>query len=214
MAGMSRMLRSSGAVSGVLLILLGAWGALGPLVGPYFHYAYTPDTAWHFTLARLWLEILPGAAAVLGGAIVIVSTRRLVAGGGAILAALGGGWFIAGRAVNRLWPHLGVPGVPVGTSVTRVVLEELSFFTGLGALIMFFAALALGRCSAAASPADSLADSAGTDQDATSSGPASTADSSQAPAPPLPKRRTRFAGRAKSPPEDATPAGTDPAGGP
>jgi hypothetical protein len=214
MAGMSRMLRSSGAVSGVLLILLGAWGALGPLVGPYFHYAYTPDTAWHFTLPRLWLEIVPGAAAVLGGALVIVSTRRLLAGGGAILAALGGGWFIAGRAVNRLWPHLGVPGAPVGTSVTRVVLEELSFFTGLGAVIMFFAALALGRCSAAASPADSLPGSAGTDQDATSSSPASTADSSQAPAPPLPRRRRRLTGRVKTPPGDATPAGTDPAGGP
>ncbi len=87
MAGMSRILRSRGALSGVLLILLGAWGALVPLVGPYVHYAYTPDTAWHFTLARLWLEIVPGAAAVLGGALVIASTRRLLAGGGAILAA-------------------------------------------------------------------------------------------------------------------------------
>jgi hypothetical protein len=31
-----------------------------------------------------------------------------------------------------------------------VVLEELGFFTGLGAVIVFFAALALGRCFAAA----------------------------------------------------------------
>jgi hypothetical protein len=150
MAGMSRMPRSRGAVSGVVLILLGAWGGLIPFVGPYFHYAYTPDTAWHYTLVRLWLEILPGAAVVLGGVLVTVSASRLLACGGAILAALGGGWFIVGREVNRLWPHIGVPGVPNGISVTRVVLEELGFFTGLGAVIVFFAALALGRCSVAA----------------------------------------------------------------
>jgi hypothetical protein len=152
MAGMSQMLRGRGTFSGVLLILLGAWGGLIPLVGPYFHYAYTPDTAWHFTLARLWLEILPGAAAVLGGVLVTLSASRLLASGGAILAALGGGWFVVGGEVNRLWPHIGVPGMPAGTSATRMALEQLGFFTGLGALIVFFAALALGRCSVAASP--------------------------------------------------------------
>jgi hypothetical protein len=44
--GMLRVPRSRGAVSGVALILLGLWGALIPFVGPYFHYAYTPDTGW------------------------------------------------------------------------------------------------------------------------------------------------------------------------
>ena len=150
MAGMSGIPRSRGAFSGVMLILLGACGGLIPFVGPYFHYAYTPNTTWHYTTARLWLEILPGAAVVLGGVLVTLSASRLIAGGGAILAALGGGWFIVGREVNRLWPHLGVPGAPAGISVTRVVLEELGFFTGLGAVIVFFAALALGRCSVAA----------------------------------------------------------------
>src|SRR5216684_1287229 len=128
MAGMSGIPRSRGAFSGVMLILLGAWGGLIPFVGPYLHYAYTPpNTAWHFTLARLWLEILPGAAVVLGGVLVTLSASRLIAGGGAILAALGGGWFVVGREVNRLWPHLGVPGAPAGISVTRRVLEELGF---------------------------------------------------------------------------------------
>ena len=67
MAGMLQMRRSRGAASGFLLVLLGAWGALIPFIGPYFHYAYTPDTAWTYTTARLWLEILPGAAVFLGG---------------------------------------------------------------------------------------------------------------------------------------------------
>src|ERR1035438_3735720 len=67
MAGMLQMRRSRGAFSGFLLILLGLWGALIPLVGPYFHYAYTPDTSWTYNTARLWLELLPGAAVFLGG---------------------------------------------------------------------------------------------------------------------------------------------------
>jgi hypothetical protein len=183
MAGMSEIPRSRGAFSGVMLILLGAWGGLIPFVGPYFHYAYTPpNTAWHFTLVRLWLEVLPGAAVVLGGVLVTLSASRLIAGGGAILAALGGGWFVVGREVNRLWPHLGVPGAPAGISVTRRVLEELGFFTGLGVVIVFFAALALGRCSVAVfQDAGAAADDggypvmAGTDPTATSTFPASTA---------------------------------------
>ena len=55
MAGMLQMRRSRGAFSGFLLILLGLWGALIPFVGPYFHYAYTPDKAWTYNTGRLWL---------------------------------------------------------------------------------------------------------------------------------------------------------------
>ena len=46
MNGILRVPRTRGVLSGLLLVLLGAWGALVPFVGPYFHYAYTPDTAW------------------------------------------------------------------------------------------------------------------------------------------------------------------------
>jgi hypothetical protein len=147
---MSPFLRNRGALGGVLLILLGAWGALIPFVGPYFHYAYTPVRAWHFTLARLWLEVLPGAAAVLGGVLVIASTRRLPTAGGMLLAGLAGAWFALGTAVTGLWPRLGTPGVPAG-SARQVALEEIGFFTGLGIVIIFAAALALGRCFASAS---------------------------------------------------------------
>ena len=87
MNGMLRVPRSRGVLSGVLLILLGAWGALVPFVGPYFQYAYTPDHAWTYTTGRLWLSILPGAATVLGGLIVLISASRPLAHFGAWLAA-------------------------------------------------------------------------------------------------------------------------------
>ena len=36
--GTLHMPRSRGAVSGLLLLILGAWGALVPFIGPYFHF--------------------------------------------------------------------------------------------------------------------------------------------------------------------------------
>ncbi len=148
MAGILRVPRSRGALSGVLLILLGAWGALIPLVGPYFHYAYTPDTAWSFTSGRIWLEIAPGAAAFIGGLIVVISSLRPVAMFGAWLAALAGAWFVAGTTLSALWTTAGVSaiGSPVGGTVTRTA-EQIGFFTGLGVVIAFLAALVIGRLS-------------------------------------------------------------------
>lgn len=144
MQGMLRIRSRWDSICGVLLILLGGWGALVPFVGPYFHYAYTPGGAWHFTLARLWLEVLPGAAAVLGGALVTVSAGRPAGVAGAVLAALAGGWFAVGGAVNSIWPHLGTAGVPTGSAI-QTGLEKIGYFTGLGVVIVFVAALTLGR---------------------------------------------------------------------
>jgi hypothetical protein len=147
MTGILRVPRSRGVLSGLLLILLGAWGALVPFIGPYFHYAYTPDKAWTYTSGRLWLEILPGAAVALGGLIVLVSAYRPVAHFGAWLAALGGAWFALGSVIGPTWTGLNMTtGTPVGGHVTRA-LEQIGFFTGLGVVIVLLAAMALGRFS-------------------------------------------------------------------
>ena len=147
---MTRMLqvpRSRGAVSGLLLVLLGLWGALIPLVGPYFHYAYTPDTAWTFTAGRTWLEIVPGVVTILGGIILLASASRPVAMVGAELAAVAGAWFALGTVLSPIWPAASTlnPGSPAGTTTLIRQLEHLGFFTGLGVVIVFVAALALGR---------------------------------------------------------------------
>jgi Fe2+ transport system protein FeoA len=147
---MTRMLqvpRSRGAVSGLLLVLLGLWGALIPLVGPYFHYAYTPDTAWTFTAGRTWLEIVPGVATILGGIILLASASRPVAMVGAWLAAVAGAWFALGTVLSPIWPAASTlnPGSPAGATTLIRQLEHLGFFTGLGVVIVFVAALALGR---------------------------------------------------------------------
>ena len=155
MAVVARVPRSRGGVSGVLLILIGAWGGLAPFVGPYFRFAYTPDKAWAYTSGRLWLSIVPGAAALLGGLLVTGAAHRAVGCFGAFIAALGGAWFIVGGPVIALAVKSGSisPGAPLTGSLgslslaTRLFLEQFAFFTGIGVLILFFGALALGRFS-------------------------------------------------------------------
>jgi hypothetical protein len=155
MAGVTRIPRSRGGVSGVLLILLGAWGALAPFVGPYFHFAYTPDRAWAYTSGRLWLSIVPGAVALVGGLLVTFASHRAVGIFGAVLAAAGGAWFIVGSAVTRVvLVNVSIsPGTPLARSVGSIsaakwqFFEGLGFFTGIGAAILFFGAMALGRFS-------------------------------------------------------------------
>lgn len=143
MTGTMRAPRSRGAVSGTLLVLLGVWGALIPFIGPYFDYAYTPDNAWDYTNGRLILEVLPGAGAVLGGLLLLSTANRAVAMLGGWLAAMSGAWFVLGVPLSRIWENPTI-GEPIG-GTSRQVLEYVGFFGGLGVVIVFLAALALGR---------------------------------------------------------------------
>lgn len=144
--GRMRMPRSRGATSGFLLILLGLWGALAPFIGPLFDFAYSPDQAWTWTMGRGWLEVLPGAVTVLGGLLLLMSRNRATASLGGWLAVAGGVWFIIGRALAGPL-GIGDAGVPVAATEAKRVALELMFFYGLGALIVFLGAAALGRIS-------------------------------------------------------------------
>lgn len=140
------MPRSRGAVTGLLLVLLGAWGALIPFVGPYFDFAYTPNTAWAWTAARGWLEVFPGVVTVLGGLLLISSTNRATAMFGGWLAVLGGAWFVIGTALAAPL-HIGDIGHPVASTDGRRALIEIAYFSGLGALIVFLGGGVLAKLS-------------------------------------------------------------------
>jgi hypothetical protein len=135
MAGLLRVPRSRGALSGAALVVLGALGAVIPFIGP-----------WMYSPARLWLEIVPGVATMAGGLILLGSANRAFAAFGAWLAAVAGAWFIIGPMASALSASLGLPqpGSQLGGTLQRAV-KEIGLFTGLGIIIVFFAALALGR---------------------------------------------------------------------
>jgi len=128
-----RIPRSRGAVSGVVLVILGAWAALAPLIGPYFDFTTDSTSTWSLTNDTLWLSVLPGAAAVIGGLILLTSANRATAGLGAWLGIAAGAWLVAGDQLT-------------GLSVSEAgEFEHLAAFEGLGAAIAAVAAFALGR---------------------------------------------------------------------
>ena len=140
-----RLPRTTGALSGALIVLLGLWGALIPFVGPYFHYAFGGFQTWHYTSQRLWLCIVPGAVAVIGGLMLMRATTRVggLTAGWVALAA--GVWFVVGPSVSSLWHHtIYAIGTPAG-GYTRQMLEWVGYFYGLGAAIIGLAAFAMGR---------------------------------------------------------------------
>jgi hypothetical protein len=140
-----RLPRTTGALSGLLVILLGIWGGLIPFVGPYFHYAFGSYKTWHYTSERLWLCIVPGAVAVIGGLLLLRSSRRSSGLLGGWLGIAAGAWFAIGPAISLLWHSAGNPiGAPMGNH-TRQAIEWLGYFSGLGVVIAALSAFAMGR---------------------------------------------------------------------
>src|SRR4051794_9590556 len=140
-----RLPRTTGALAGILIVVLGLWGALIPFVGPYFHYAFGNNDSWHYTSNRLWLDILPGALAVVGGLLLLTASRRSTGVLGGWLAVAAGTWFVIGPSVSLVWHSAGNPiGAPTGGHV-RQAFELLGYFYLLGVSIVALAALAMGR---------------------------------------------------------------------
>lgn len=147
-AGTWHVPRSRSAVSGILLVLLGVWGGLVPFWGPQFGYAYTPDSSWTFTFGRLWLEILPAAAVIVGGLGLLASANRPTGFVAGWLAAIGGAWFVVGPSLSLFWTGGDrAAGSPVALSSIGRGVAEIGFFYGLGAVVLFLAAMAIGRHS-------------------------------------------------------------------
>jgi hypothetical protein len=140
-----RISRKTGAMTGFMLIVLGLWGGLVPLIGPYFGFAFGSHATWDLTMNRFWLDVLPGAAVVLGGLMLLWSGHRLSGTVASWLAMAGGAWFAVGPAFSRLWEHGAGPiGVPL-FGHTRQTFELIGYFYGLGVVVMGLAAFALGR---------------------------------------------------------------------
>jgi hypothetical protein len=143
-----RVPRTRGALSGALLLVLGAWAGLVAFIGPYFDFAFTPapDDAWRWTAARGYLEVVPAAAAFVGGLLLLLSASRVTTSLGGWLGAAGGAWLIVGPPLATfLNIDLGTPDPSSSTGVQS--LETLFYFYGIGAAILFVASLALGRLS-------------------------------------------------------------------
>jgi hypothetical protein len=138
--------RTRGLLSGFVLVLLGIWGGLIPFVGPYFGYEFGSDQTWAWSWNRFWLDILPGAALLIGGLMLVGARNRVSGILGGWLALCGGTWFVVGLTVARLWDGTDPIGTPLGSNGVQV-LELLGYFYALGAVAIALAGMALGRMS-------------------------------------------------------------------
>jgi hypothetical protein len=144
-----RIRRTHGIIGGLLVALLGIWGGIIPFVGPYINFAYTPNTAWSYNTGRLYLEVLPGAGALLGGLLMMIARSRHMALFGALLGIASGAWFALGNVfAPEYWSSANPAGLPASAGTLRPILEQVGFFTGLGIVIVLIAAAVAGRVSA------------------------------------------------------------------
>jgi hypothetical protein len=145
----TRIPRSKGAISGLIVIALGLWGALVPFAGPYFNFAMHSDQTWQWFTDRGWLEVLPGAVAVLGGVMMVRGGTRSSISLGAMLGLAAGFWFVAGPMVGTIWNDGAVTvGPALGAHQLTRALEWIAFFYGVGALLILFSSYALGFIAA------------------------------------------------------------------
>jgi len=137
------------AVAGLVTLLVSAWGAIVPYVGPTFGYRADGAASWTWNLAHGVLALVPGAVGVIAGLAMLSAGGRLAVGFGrmslataGLLALAAGGWFIIGPTA---WPVLvNTHAYFVGGSPVRVLENVVGYSLGTGAVIAAGGAFALG----------------------------------------------------------------------
>jgi hypothetical protein len=137
-----------GTVGG-LTVLIAAWGALIPFVGPLFGYSADGAGSWHWSFAHALLAVVPGAVGVIMGFVILRDTRAVVRGRGRVSLAvagfitlLSGAWFIVGPLA---WPVVTTHGaVFVGAPPLRTLANEVGYALGTGLILVFCGGYTMG----------------------------------------------------------------------
>jgi hypothetical protein len=140
------------AATGVVAVLVSAWGGIVPFVGPLFGFSADGTGSWHWSLAHAMLAIVPGAVGVLVGLFVFAEARGIAVGRGRFtLASAGtilmicGAWFAIGPLA---WPVLSSAGSYfVPASHLRALEYELGYSIGVGLVLVFCGAFVAGWAS-------------------------------------------------------------------
>jgi hypothetical protein len=130
----------------LLIVILGAWAALVPFIGPYFDLSVGSDDTWTWSGDRFLFSVLPGIVAVIGGLILIGATTRVRGGLGAWLALAAGAWLVVGQSTSLIWQETAGYGAPFGSDTTQAV-ALLAYFYAVGTAIAALASFAMGRFS-------------------------------------------------------------------
>ncbi|HEX3318659.1 MAG TPA: hypothetical protein VHR88_11605 [Solirubrobacteraceae bacterium] len=128
-------------VPAILLMALGAWVFLIPLVGPYFSFGFDTQTRWQFSQAHWELSLAPGIALFCAG---LLMTRRSRAMGwlAGLIAVAAGVWLLIGPTLHPTWSASGF--APLPGSDWKTAARWIADFYGAGALAIYLGAQAQG----------------------------------------------------------------------
>jgi hypothetical protein len=134
----------SNPMTGVLVVLLGAWAGIVAFVGPLFGYTLQGRGAWVWNANHVYLHLAPGSAAVLAGLLIMVALPRgAISVFASVLAVAAGAWLVIGPLA---WPVLeGAKHLPwAQVSPIRSLAIQVGANLGPGLLIVLFSSLAIG----------------------------------------------------------------------
>ena len=122
-------------VPAVLLMVLGAWVFVAPLVGPYFSFGFDTSSKWRFTNDHWLLSLAPGIALFAAGLLMTVRSRAIgwLAG---LVAVAAGVWLVIGPTLHATWSSHVFSPLPAA--------RWIADFYGPGALAIYLGAQAQG----------------------------------------------------------------------
>lgn len=146
------------ALTGLLAVIVGAWGAVAGYIGPYFGFRPVHAQVWVGSWQNGLLHLAPGAVAAAAGLMLLAMgpARRSVRGGAFLLPALlllaAGAWFVIGPVA---WPtfHSGAAFNPAA-SATRNLLNVACASYAPGLVLVMLGGMALKAGMVPAVPVD------------------------------------------------------------
>lgn len=140
--------RSWGAqVTGVLVLLIGAWIAIVPYLAPFLRFSGDGTPSWTWSFAHSMLFLVPGAVAVFAGLVIFAggqgAWRDLLKLGGT-LAVLCGAWVVVGPVA---WHAMEGSSFFVAAAPMRELAYWISYSLGPGGLLLVLGAFAIGKAS-------------------------------------------------------------------
>jgi hypothetical protein len=136
----------------VLTVLISAWGALVPYIGPTFGFSADGSSSWHWSLTHSLVGLVPGAVGVVIGLLILAETRGIMVGRGrmslasaGVVAALAGAWFIVGPlAIPVITGH---GAYFVAAAPLRELANQVGYAMGPGFILAVCGAFAIGWAS-------------------------------------------------------------------
>jgi hypothetical protein len=129
--------------TGLLIMLLGAWGGILPYVGPLFGYRMDNTGAWAWTTPHWELNLAAGALVFLGGMFILFGWRPTAVFGG-LLSLIGGAWLVVGPLFASIWLHTAAQ-TRVASSSWQAAMRPLGYHYGTGLVIVALSAWVIGR---------------------------------------------------------------------